>query len=155
MDRLKAHEAKEVEAWIADHQDRLELFFLPRYAPERNPDEYLNNDLKGGINATGLPESKEELRSRILGFMIKLLQLPQHVCSYFQHPCVQYAAGMICEYLICQGNMVACGSTLVVSIRGSGTSTFRRTTCAKETSTGPWCADDTQNHQLAPALLRS
>ena len=61
VDRLRAHEAKGVEAWIADHQDRLELFFLPRYAPERNPDEYLNNDLKGGINATGLPENKEEL----------------------------------------------------------------------------------------------
>ena len=54
VDRLKAHEAKKVEAWTADHRDRIELFFLPRYAPERNPDEYLNNDLKGGINATSL-----------------------------------------------------------------------------------------------------
>ena len=63
-------------------------------APERNPDEYLNNDLKGGINATGLPDGNEELRSRILGFMIKLLHLPEHVRSYFQHPCVQYAAGV-------------------------------------------------------------
>ena len=94
VDRLKAHEAKKVEAWTADHRDRIELFFLPRYAPERNPDEYLNNDLKGGINATGLPDGNEELRSRILGFMIKLLHLPQHVRSYFQHPCVQYAAGV-------------------------------------------------------------
>src|SRR5436305_11129519 len=94
VDRLKAHEAKKVEAWAADHGDRLELFFLPRHAPERNPDEYLNNDLKGGINATGLPDGNEELRSRILGFMIKLLHLPEHVRSYFQHPCVQYAAGV-------------------------------------------------------------
>ena len=53
-----------------------------------------NNDLKGGINATGLPDGNEELRSRILGFMIKLLHLPEHVRSYFQHPCVQYAAGV-------------------------------------------------------------
>ena len=94
VDRLKAHEAKKVEAWTADHRDRIELFFLPRYAPERNPDEYLNNDLKGGINATGLPDGNEQLRSRILRFMIKLLHLPQHVRSYFQHPCVQYAAGV-------------------------------------------------------------
>ena len=48
VDRLKAHEAKKVEAWAADHQERIEIFFLPRYAPERNPDEYLNNDMKGG-----------------------------------------------------------------------------------------------------------
>jgi transposase len=94
VDRLKAHEAKKVEAWAAEHQERIEIFFLPRYAPERNPDEYLNNDMKKGINATGLPDNKEELRSRMLGFMIKLAHLPQHVRNYFQHPCVQYAAGV-------------------------------------------------------------
>ena len=35
VDRLRAHEAKKVEAWAAEHRDRIELFFLPRYAPER------------------------------------------------------------------------------------------------------------------------
>jgi len=50
--------------------------------------------MKEGINATGLPDNKEELRSRMLGFMIKLAHLPQHVRNYFQHPCVQYAAGL-------------------------------------------------------------
>ena len=58
VDRLRAHEAKKVEAWAAEHRDRIELFFLPRYAPERNADEYLNNDMKGSINATGLPGVK-------------------------------------------------------------------------------------------------
>ena len=29
VDRLKAHEAKKVEAWAADHQERIEIFFLP------------------------------------------------------------------------------------------------------------------------------
>ena len=91
VDRLKAHEAKKVEAWAAGHHKRIEIFFLPRYAPERNPDEYLNNDLKGGINATGLPDDREELGSRILGFMSRLVHLPQHVRSYFQHQCVQYS----------------------------------------------------------------
>ena len=71
-----------MEAWTADHRDRINFSSYPD-APERNPDEYLNNDLKGGINATGLPDGNEELRSRILGFMIKLLHLPQHVRSYF------------------------------------------------------------------------
>ena len=95
VDRLRAHEAKKVEAWAAEHRDRIELFFLPRYAPERNADEYLNNDMKGSINATGLPGSQEGLsaRRRIQGFMIKLRHLPEHVRQYFQHPCVKYAAG--------------------------------------------------------------
>ena len=93
VDRLRAHEAKKVEAWAAEHRDRIELFFLPRYAPERNADEYLNNDMKGSINATGLPGSQEGLRPRIQRFMIKLRHLPEHVRQYFQHPCVKYAAG--------------------------------------------------------------
>jgi transposase len=94
VDRLPAHEAKSVADWVADRADRIELFFLPRYAPERNVDEYLNNDLKGSIGAAGLPGSKGELRSRIERFMSRLLHIPQHVRNYFQHPCVQYAANV-------------------------------------------------------------
>ena len=93
LDRLPAHEAKAVADWVAGHGDRIELFWLPKYAPERNADEYLNNDLKGAINAEGLPGSQGELRSRIERFMSKLLHLPEHVRNYFRHPCVQYAAG--------------------------------------------------------------
>jgi transposase len=94
VDRLKAHEAKAVKNWSAEPRDRIELFLLPRYAPERNPEEYLNNDLKGAINSSGLPGSKEELRSRMERFMSQLRHLPGHVRNYFQHPCVQYAAGI-------------------------------------------------------------
>ena len=92
VDRLQAHQTPEVKAWVAAHHDRLELFPLPRRAPELNPDEYLNNDLKGSVNAAGLPNSKEDLRGQIQQFMRRLLHLPQHVRNYFQHPCVQYAA---------------------------------------------------------------
>jgi transposase len=93
LDRLPAHETKAVADWVAAHAERIELFWLPKYAPERNAEEYLNNDLKGAINAAGLPESQRELRSRIEWFMSQLLHLPERVRSDFQHPCVQYAAG--------------------------------------------------------------
>jgi transposase len=93
VDRLKAHDTAAVTAWVKSHQDRLALFSLPASVPELNADEYLNNDLKGQINDKGLPNSKGELRSRIQGFMRRLLHLPEHVKSYFHHPCVQYAAG--------------------------------------------------------------
>ncbi len=93
VDRLKAHDAAAVDAWVAEHQDQIELFYLPRYSPELNPDEYLNNDLKGGVNKTGLPDTKEDLRCRIQSFMHRLLHLPERVRNFFQHPSVQYAAG--------------------------------------------------------------
>jgi transposase len=92
LDRLPAHETKGVADWVAAHADRIELFWLPKYAPELNAEEYLNNDLKGAINAAGLPGSRGELRSRIEWFMSRLLHLAEHVRSYFRHPCVQYAA---------------------------------------------------------------
>jgi DDE superfamily endonuclease len=79
---------------VAEHRHRLEVFYLPRYAPELNPDEYLNNDLKGQVNEAGLPHSKGEVRSRIQGFMRRLLHLPERVMNYFCHPSVQDAAAM-------------------------------------------------------------
>lgn len=92
LDRLPAHDSRAVADWVEEHAERIELFWLPKYAPELNADEYLNNDLKGAINAEDLPESKWELRSHMEQFMGMLRRLPEHVQNYFQHPCVQYAA---------------------------------------------------------------
>lgn len=92
VDRLKVHQSAAVTAWVAGHADRLELVYLPRSAPERNVDEYLNNDLKGPINAEGLSKNQSELRSRIQAFLRKLAHFPDHVRSYFQAPLVQYAS---------------------------------------------------------------
>ncbi|WP_418161542.1 transposase [Benzoatithermus flavus] len=41
---LEAHEAGRVQPWVAQHRDRIELFFLPAYAPDHNPDAFLPND---------------------------------------------------------------------------------------------------------------
>src|SRR6185369_1283896 len=46
VDNLPVHRAHRVTAWVHDHADRIELCYLPSYAPEHNPDEFLNNDLK-------------------------------------------------------------------------------------------------------------
>ena len=52
MDNLRVHHARVVKAWLQDYTEKIELFFLPVYAPELNPDEYLNGDLKtGGVFA--------------------------------------------------------------------------------------------------------
>jgi transposase len=95
VDRLKAHEATEVKTWVAAHRDRIELFYLPRRAPELNADEYLNNDLKGSVNAEGLPHSAGELQERMETFLHKLRMLPERIMNYFQHPSTQYAAAIV------------------------------------------------------------
>lgn len=92
-DRLSAHDAVKVWEWVIEHFDRIDLFLLPRRSPELNPDEYLNNDLKGNVHRAGLPNNEDELADRIHAFLLKLLELPGRVMGYFQHPSVQYAAG--------------------------------------------------------------
>jgi transposase len=92
VDRLRAHEKGTVANWVEGHKGRIEVFSMPARTPELNPDEYLNNDLKGNVNEAGLPANKEDLRSRIQRFMRRLSDAPQHVMNYFLHPRVRYAA---------------------------------------------------------------
>jgi transposase len=93
-DRLQAHKTPDVMAWVEAHKDQIEVFYLPAYAPELNPVEYMNNDLKGEVNKAGLPDNTGTLHSRITGFMKTLAGVPKHVISYFLNPWVQYAAAI-------------------------------------------------------------
>jgi transposase len=93
-DRLQAHKTPAVVAWLEDHQKQIEVFYLPAYAPELNPVEYLNNDMKGEVNKAGLPDNRGTLQCHILEFMKTLASVPQHVISYFHNTHVQYAAGI-------------------------------------------------------------
>ena len=38
LDNLRVHHSKKVSAWVGDRKEQIELFFLPAYAPELNPD---------------------------------------------------------------------------------------------------------------------
>lgn len=91
-DGLRAHTTPQVEAWLEEHKDQIEMFYLPAYAPERNPVEYLNDNLKGSVNEVGLPENRGALYGHLTTFMDHLLRVPKHVVSYFLNPWVQYAA---------------------------------------------------------------
>ena len=92
VDHLSVHEAAAVDQWLADKTDRIEVFYLPKYAPERNPEEYLNCDVKANINADGLPQDREELQRKLHRFMQRLAKLPTRIASYFEHKCIAYAA---------------------------------------------------------------
>ena len=92
VDHLSVHEAAAVDEWLADKTDRIEVFYLPKYAPERNPDEYLNCDVKANINTDGLPKDREELTGKLRRFMQRLAKLPARIASYFENKYIQYAA---------------------------------------------------------------
>ena len=58
VDNLKVHHAAKVKTWVAAHAHEIELFYLPAYAPDHNPDEYLNNDLKQNSGSSPSPAPK-------------------------------------------------------------------------------------------------
>jgi transposase len=91
-DQLQAHKTPEVLQWLQEHEDKIEVFYLPTYSPEMNPVEYLNQDLKGEVNKAGLPDNRGALHTGIVSFMERLANVPKHVISYFLNPWVQYAA---------------------------------------------------------------
>jgi transposase len=92
LDNLRVHHSKKVTKWLEKHKEEIEVFYLPSYSPELNPDEYLNGDLKGRIRS-GLPaRSVKDLEKKTRSFMRTLVKRPQHVRKYFRHPSVAYAA---------------------------------------------------------------
>jgi len=92
LDNLRVHHAKVVKAWLAKHKDQIEVFYLPSYSPELNPDEYLNCDLKAGVHSGRPARSKSQLKSKTMAHLRKLQKLPARVTSYFQAESIQYAA---------------------------------------------------------------
>jgi transposase len=92
LDNLRVHHAKLVKAWLEENTKRIEIYYLPPYTPELNPDEYLNCDLKQGIKASSPARNQKQLERKVLGIMRKLQALPRRVKSYFSHPAIQYAA---------------------------------------------------------------
>ena len=74
----------------ANIQDKNELFFLPPYAPESNPDEYLNHALKLSVHSGDLPEDRSDIRHKTNSFMRSLQRNKNMVSSFFCHPHISY-----------------------------------------------------------------
>jgi len=92
LDNLKVHHAIKVQEWLADRIDKIEVFYLPSYSPELNPDEYLNCDLKDGVHSAPPTRTGKTLRERVTSHMRKLQKLPERIIKYFKHPQIAYAA---------------------------------------------------------------
>ena len=92
LDQLNVHKAAKVRAWVRAHRDEIAIFYLPPYAPELNPDEYLNGDLKLGVAARAPARTKPELTKAARSHLRTLQRRPARVRRFFHHPRVTYAA---------------------------------------------------------------
>ena len=90
LDNLRVHHGKIVAKWLEKHKDEIEVFFLPPYAPEINPDEYLNHALKKSVHSGNLPKTKKDIRHKIQSFMRKLQHAKHRVLAFFSHKQISY-----------------------------------------------------------------
>ena len=92
VDNLRPHRARIVAAWVEANRDKIELVYLPPYAPEHNPDEFVNNDVKQAMARRRAPRDKAGLKKGLTSYMRGLQKRPDKVRAFFQAPTVRYAA---------------------------------------------------------------
>ena len=92
LDNLGVHHCKPVKAWLAQHKEQMEVFYLPSYSPELNPEERLNADLKQVIRSKVPVRTKARLQAAAVEHMTALANKPERVKTFFQDPFVKYAA---------------------------------------------------------------
>ncbi|MDZ5456769.1 IS630 family transposase [Azohydromonas lata] len=92
VDNLRVHHAKPVKAWLAKHREAIEVFYLPSYSPELNPDEMANADLKLAVTKLAPARTKLQLVKATAQHLRSVQRQPDRIRSYFEHEPVRYAA---------------------------------------------------------------
>ena len=86
LDNLRAHHSKKTQAWLESNNEKIKVYYLPPYSPERNPDEYLNHDLKQSLGSQIQAKDVSDIERNTRAFIEKLADNPDRVKSYFLHP---------------------------------------------------------------------
>ena len=86
VDQHSSHRAKAVQEFVASTDGHLELFFLPPYSPELNPDELVWNHLKTHGVRKRLLQTPQELKRYVLGHMRSLQRTPALLRGFFKKP---------------------------------------------------------------------
>ena len=92
LDNLPAHHTKAVKAWLKANAEHIEVFYLPSYSPQLNPNEMANADLKQAVTKRVPARTKEELAKAVKSHLRSVQRQPERIRNYFQHDPVRYAA---------------------------------------------------------------
>jgi len=92
LDRLQAHRARLTRDWLAEHRSEIEVFRLPAYSPELNPDEGVNADLKQAVPRRAPARSQQQLKRAAISHMRSLSKRPKRIRAIFRHQQFRYAA---------------------------------------------------------------
>ena len=91
IDGHPVHKAKAVQTWLEEHASRISMFLLPGYAPELNPDELLNHDVKQAVGKAW-PRDRDGLKSAVRSWLHRRQKRPEVIRNFFEAKHVRYAA---------------------------------------------------------------
>ena len=90
VDRHPAHRAKMIAKLVQQKKGRLEIHFLPGYAPDLNPDEFVWSHVRNkGVSKKPLRHN-ESLKSRMENDLLEIKRDKRLVRSFFNAPSVAY-----------------------------------------------------------------
>jgi transposase len=92
VDGHPVHRSRKVHDWLAKHADGIEMFFLPPYSPDLNPDEMLNQDVKTNAVGKRRPRTRSQMVRTVRGYLDGRRRNPELVKRYFHEESVRYAA---------------------------------------------------------------
>lgn len=78
--------------WLEEHRHEIELFFIPSYSPDQNPDALLDHELKA--NAIGRKRARNgaERIATATSHLERRARTPKTFAAFFREAHVRYAA---------------------------------------------------------------
>jgi transposase len=90
VDGVKYHDSKAVREFVAEANGKLRIFYLPPYAPDTNPDEWVWNNVKTAQIGRKMITSVSDLYSKALAALRRLQANPGIVVGFFGDPHLAY-----------------------------------------------------------------
>ena len=91
VDGHSAHKAAPVRRWLEAHRVQIEIFFLPAYSPELNPDKLLNHDVKVNVLGRQRPATRGQMIGGVRSYLRSTQKQPAIVRNFFRHELARYA----------------------------------------------------------------
>ncbi len=95
VDHATFHGSKQVRDFVRAHRSQLRVFFLPKRAPEFNPDEQVWNEIKNNHIGKQAVKNKQDLKERLVSALDALQKNTKRVISFFSLPDTLYACSNV------------------------------------------------------------
>ena len=90
-DHASFHESKKVRDFVRSNRTKIRVFFLPKHAPEMNPDEQVWEEIKDNQIGRQSIRNKKDLKAKLSSALRSLQQKTKRIKSFFKLPDTQYA----------------------------------------------------------------